>query len=268
MWVHLKVTDPLNNVVYESGNYDEFGEIAGLDADYEPHYDLITNENDIQIYEGVMVDVDLAVTNTLLRASQYIKDNRIPPKGFTTTHPSYDTTAIFGSAASDPNFNKENTTEGTGSDIVNYRIPVTNETTYKVFAEVCFQTIKPRVVDQLASISEPDITQFVGMYNNLPNIPVILKSDSVTVLVSDAADDVSTIKNFKLSQNYPNPFNPSTKINYQIQLASQVSLKIFDVLGNEVATLVDENKSAGNYEIIFNVEKGQSAALTKRSIFL
>ena len=263
MWIHLKVTDPANNVVYESGNYDELGEITGLDAEYEPHYDLITNENEIQIYEGVMVDVDLAVTNTLLRASQYIKDNRIPPKGFTNLHPSYDTTAIFGSAASDPNFNRENTTQGTGSDIVNYRFPVTNEATYKVFAEVCFQTIKPRVVNQLASINEPDITQFIGMYNNLPNIPFILKSDSLNVFVTDVADDVITVKGFSLSQNYPNPFNPSTKINYQIQLASKVSLKVFDVLGNEVATLVDENKSAGNYEVDF---VAQFAAADLRAI--
>jgi hypothetical protein len=255
MWIHLKVTDPLNNVVYESGNYDGLGEIAGLDTEYEPHYNLITNENEVQIYEGVMVDVDLAVTNTLLRASQYIKDNRIPPKGFTTTHPSYDTTAIFGSAASDPNFNKENLTEGTGSDIVNYRIPVTNETTYKVFAEVCFQTIKPRVVDQLASISEPDITQFIGMYNNLPNIPFILKSDSVNVLVSEVADDVSTIKNFNLSQNYPNPFNPNTKISWQSPVSSHQTLKVYDILGNEVATLVNEYKPVGRYEVEFDASK-------------
>ncbi|MEO8231935.1 MAG: T9SS type A sorting domain-containing protein [Ignavibacteriota bacterium] len=261
MWIHLTVTDPTNNVVYESGSYDELGEITGLDAEYEPHYDLITNENEIQIYEGVMVDVDLAVTNTLLRAAQYIKDNRIPPKGFTTSHPSYDTTAIFGRAVSDPNFNRENTTQGTGSDIVNYRFPVANETNYKVFAEVCFQAIKPRVVNQFATISEPDITQFVGMYNNLPNTPFILKSDSVNVFVSDVADDVSTVKGFSLSQNYPNPFNPSTKINYQIQLASKVSLKIFDVLGNEVATLVDENKAAGNYEVEFVAQDSRPAVL-------
>jgi hypothetical protein len=100
------------------------------------------------------------------------------------------------------------------------------------------------------------------MYNNLPNIPFILKSDSVNVLITDVVNDVSTIKNFNLSQNYPNPFNPSTKINYQIQLASQVSLKIFDVLGNEVATLVDENKSAGNYEIEFySVDTRRNASL-------
>ena len=252
MWIHLRITDPSNNIVFESGNWDAQGEIPGLDSDYEQHYDLITNEDDIQIYEGVMVDVDNAVTYTLLRASSYIKDNRIPPKGFLTTHPSYDTTAIYGNAVSDPDFNKENTTEGTGSDIVNYRIPVTNETTYKVFAEVCFQTIKPRIVEQFASISEPDITQFVGMYNALPNVPFIMKSDSLSVFVTDVIEESNTLKGFELSQNYPNPFNPATIINYQVPAASRIVLKVFDVLGNEVATLVDGYKSVGRYEINFD----------------
>jgi len=258
MWIHLKVTDPSNNIVYESGKWDTQGEISGLNSDYEQHYDLITNENQIQIYEGVMADVDNAVTYTLLRASSYIKDNRIPPKGFSTTHPSYDTTAIFGGAVFDPNFNKENTAEGTGSDIVNYRIPATNETTYKVFAEVCFQTIKPRVVEQFASISEPDITQFVGMYNALPNIPFIMKSDSLSVFVTDVGDDVSSLKGFELSQNYPNPFNPNTQISYQISVPGKVSLKVYDVLGNEVATLVDGYKSVGKYEVNFSATGGAS----------
>ncbi|MDP2364962.1 MAG: multiheme c-type cytochrome, partial [Ignavibacteria bacterium] len=244
MWIHLKVTDPSNNIIYESGKWNLQGEIIGLNSDYEPHYNLVRNEDEVQIYEGVMVDVDQAVTYTLLRASSYIKDNRIPPKGFTTSHPSYDTTAIFGSAVFDPNFNKENLVEGTGSDIVNYRIPVINQTTYKVFAEICFQTIKPRAVEQFASISEPDITQFVGMYNALPNIPFIMKSDSLNVYVTDVGDDVSSLNGFELSQNYPNPFNPNTQISYQISVPSKVSLNVYDVLGNEVATLVDGYKSA------------------------
>lgn len=252
MWIHIKVTDPLNNIVFESGKWNNFGEIEGMNNDFEPHYNLITNEDQAQIYEGVMVDVDDSVTYTLLRASSYIKDNRIPPKGFLTTHTSYDTIAIIGSATVDDNFNKENLTEGTGSDIINYRIPVTNETTYKVFAEVCFQTIKPRVVEQFASISEPDITQFIGMYNDLPNIPFIIKSDSLSVFVTYVAEDQSTIKNFNLSQNYPNPFNPSTKIDYQISIPGNTTIKVFDILGNEVATLVDEYKSVGNYNVTFN----------------
>jgi hypothetical protein len=56
---------------------------------------------------------------------------------------------------------------------------------------------------------------------------------------------------FYLSHNYPNPFNPSTKISWQSPVGSWQTLKIYDVLGNEVATLVDEYKPAGKYEIEF-----------------
>jgi hypothetical protein len=59
-------------------------------------------------------------------------------------------------------------------------------------------------------------------------------------------------ENYSLSQNYPNPFNPATTINYQIPLAGHVSLKVYDILGREVATLVNEEISAGNYEIKFD----------------
>ena len=57
---------------------------------------------------------------------------------------------------------------------------------------------------------------------------------------------------FELKQNYPNPFNPSTKISYALPKEGIVSLKIYDVLGKEVATLVNENKLAGYYEVEFN----------------
>ncbi len=57
---------------------------------------------------------------------------------------------------------------------------------------------------------------------------------------------------FTLSQNYPNPFNPSTVISFQLPVTGKVSLKVYDILGNEVAVLVDEEKPAGNYKIDFN----------------
>lgn len=59
-----------------------------------------------------------------------------------------------------------------------------------------------------------------------------------------------------LSQNYPNPFNPSTKISWQLPVDSWQTLKIYDALGNEVATLVDEYKPAGLYEVEFNSSTG------------
>jgi hypothetical protein len=64
---------------------------------------------------------------------------------------------------------------------------------------------------------------------------------------------------FSLSQNYPNPFNPSTTINYQLPVNSFVTLKVYDVLGNEVATLINEEKLAGEYEIEFSAIGGSAS---------
>ena len=55
-----------------------------------------------------------------------------------------------------------------------------------------------------------------------------------------------------MSQNYPNPFNPSTIIKYQIPNSGYVSIKIYDVLGEEVSSLVNKEQAAGSYEINFN----------------
>jgi hypothetical protein len=65
-------------------------------------------------------------------------------------------------------------------------------------------------------------------------------------------DDLISERDFHLYQNYPNPFNPSTKIKYQIPVGGFVNLKVYDVLGNEVAILVNEEKTAGSYEIEFS----------------
>lgn len=67
--------------------------------------------------------------------------------------------------------------------------------------------------------------------------------------ISDAVPE-----EFRLEQNYPNPFNPSTKIRYMIKENGLVTLKVFDALGNEVASLVNENQSAGSYEAEFSSE--------------
>jgi hypothetical protein len=58
---------------------------------------------------------------------------------------------------------------------------------------------------------------------------------------------------FKLYQNYPNPFNPSTIISWELVTHSYVSLKVYDVLGNEIFTIIDKEQPAGKYEVEFDV---------------
>jgi hypothetical protein len=77
----------------------------------------------------------------------------------------------------------------------------------------------------------------------------------VNTTVDVASHENNQPKEYLLFQNYPNPFNPSTKIGYQIAQSGYVTLKIYDVLGKEVATLVNESKSAGTYEIQFDASR-------------
>jgi hypothetical protein len=73
-----------------------------------------------------------------------------------------------------------------------------------------------------------------------------------TLIVGVGDDESQVPKEFSLEQNYPNPFNPSTKIAYSIVKESDVSLKIYDVMGREVAELVNGRQVSGAYSVEFD----------------
>jgi hypothetical protein len=89
----------------------------------------------------------------------------------------------------------------------------------------------------------------------------VVYGDTTTVGVEDEETPIAT--EFKLEQNYPNPFNPSTKIKFTIPSVETTrrvvftTLKVYDVLGNEIATLVNEEKPAGEYEVTFDSHSGE-----------
>ncbi len=87
------------------------------------------------------------------------------------------------------------------------------------------------------------------------NGSVIKLVDTLSVLTSNNNHNSETPKEFSLSQNYPNPFNPSTVIGFKLAVNSFASLKVYDLLGREVATLVNENLKAGTYEFDFDGNK-------------
>jgi hypothetical protein len=89
--------------------------------------------------------------------------------------------------------------------------------------------------------------------------------DLLILFTNDAAvkvEDESIPDEFTLYQNYPNPFNPSTSLQYAVSSRQYVTLKIYDILGNEITTLVNEEQSPGNYKINFDgtgLPRGMSA---------
>jgi len=124
MWLHFKVTDSNNNVLFESGEINADGSIAGVDNDvnqatFEPHYNLITAVDQVQVYETIMGDSDGNITYTLLRGAQYLKDNRLTPKGFDKGSVPSDVAVWGDEALQDADFNL-------GSDEVTYQIDVNN----------------------------------------------------------------------------------------------------------------------------------------------
>jgi photosystem II stability/assembly factor-like uncharacterized protein len=84
------------------------------------------------------------------------------------------------------------------------------------------------------------------------------EADSLVVSV----ENNEPTKSFYLSQNYPNPFNPSTVISYQLPVSGLVTIKVYDILGNEIATLVNEEKQPGTYEVEFNLNSDEGRNLS------
>ncbi|MCK9426500.1 MAG: T9SS type A sorting domain-containing protein [Ignavibacteriaceae bacterium] len=84
---------------------------------------------------------------------------------------------------------------------------------------------------------------------------------------TDVEDKSVAINNFKLFDNYPNPFNPATIINYELQSGSFVTLKVYDVLGNEIATLVNEYQFEGKYQTLFDAKNISNQPLSSGTYF-
>lgn len=250
-WLHIVVKDGGGDIVFESGGYDENGRITGIPQGLQPHYNQITAESQVQIYESQLADVNGELTQTLLRASSYLKDNRIPPKGFTTIAPRYQDMAIIGGAMADPNFNLAHGVEGTGVDSVRFIIKTNNESgPFQVTVEMLYQSIKPEFLDDLFQYDLSGVNQFESYVNAADQNPELMQSVSKQI---DRPTNIGLVpnqspSNLSLFPCYPNPFNSSTIIQYTLPRDyNMVELVIYDIDGNRVKTLEKGPMRPGKY---------------------
>lgn len=178
VWIHLLVQDHAGTTVFESGDWTESGAIHGNANDddpfsFEPHYELITAADQVQIYEAIFVNMDGEITTTLLRGSAYIKDNRLLPTGFDKAKVS-DDIAVIGGATSDNNFIAQ-------SDTLTYQIPLSmGKSPYTVTAELVYQSIGYRWAEKMKDYDAPETRQFSAFAEEVPNLPVLVSRDIAT----------------------------------------------------------------------------------------
>lgn len=176
VWLHVTVENE-NGIVFESGRPEPDGRITGDDAlegdpSFEPHHELITTEDQVQIYEPVLLDSAGQVTYTLLRAVAYAKDNRLLPSGF-DKHAASSDTAAYGDASTDTNFTG-------GGDQVTYRISVP-EGPLTVKAELFFQAVAYPFAEDLRGDGTDLVNRFMAQYDASDKTPITVAAVQASV---------------------------------------------------------------------------------------
>jgi hypothetical protein len=164
-WLHVTVRDAARNVVFESGAVTPEGRIVGNDNDddgsrFEPHHTEISGRENVQIYESIMGDRAGRVTTGLLTGTQYLKDNRLLPRGFdkASAHPDI---AVYGQAAKDADFTADGDRVRYGIDVASARGP------FIVEVELLFQPIAFRWAQNLDPYDAPETERFLGYYRSM-----------------------------------------------------------------------------------------------------
>lgn len=174
-FVEFVVRKQNGDTLFKSGLLGSDYELEGQDQGYEPHHNQINDPDQVQIYELVMGDVASNVTTTLRRGSFALKDNRLVPQGFSSMHTTYDTTKIAGTALNDPNFNRENGLEGSGSDRIFYRVALNGYAdSLNVSARVWYQTVRPEWLAEMFANNSAAIDRFRDMYSGSDKAPVLI----------------------------------------------------------------------------------------------
>ena len=168
-WIHVTAMDRAGRIVFESGRVSGSGLIEGNASDaaadtFETHYEQITSADQVQIYESIMGTPAGAPTTGLLQATQYLKDNRLLPRGFNKQTAAAEI-AVLGGAAADPDFNGQ-------EDRVRYRAAAPGATSVQV--ELRYQPIGYRWAQNLSPYKAPEPQRFVRYYNAIAAVSSVV----------------------------------------------------------------------------------------------
>jgi hypothetical protein len=179
VWVNFQVTDAGGRLVFESGKPNADGSIAGNQGDaslsaYEPHYDVITSADQVQIYEAILGNMTGGVTHKLLEASGYIKDNRLLPAGFDKTSAG-ELIAVWGTAVDDADFTG-------GSDNVTYQVNTAGfNGPFTVTVNLYYQSLAYSTIEALFEFDTPEVRAFEAIYEASNKAPTLIYSISRTI---------------------------------------------------------------------------------------
>jgi hypothetical protein len=172
VWLHVVVRDNHNRTVFESGAVSATGSIQDNDNDadparFEPHYTEIRSAGQVQIYEAIMGDSRGGVTTGLLSALNYLKDNRLLPKGFDKRTAGKDI-AVVGGALEDADF-------GGGGDRVRYSVELGDaQGPFRIEAELCYQPVAYRWAMNLKRYDAEEPRRFTGYYDAMAPASVVV----------------------------------------------------------------------------------------------
>ena len=240
-FVEFVVLKENGDTLFSSGVLQADHEVQGQNSTFEPHYNIIRANHQVQIYEMVMGDVNSNVTTVLERAFVHLKDNRIAPKGFRMNHEAYDTTAIHGDALNDPDFNFDGF-EGSGTDRIRYHIALNGyQGTVKARARVYYQPVPPKWMNEMFAYNTPEIDAFRTMFDNADHTPVLVAQDSVVgIQIVTGINQTSSDRAWNV---YPSPTVDGV-IRFRSDGSRPQRIEVYSASGRLVQTLKGATEQA------------------------
>ncbi len=234
-FVEFIVLSRTADTIFASGLLDNTNEVQGIDPEFEPHYNLITRGDQVQIYEMVAGGTDDDVTFAIDRMYRPLKDNRLVPVGFRKDHYSYDSTEIVGLALEDEDFNAREGVQGSGGDIVWYRLPLPPPgDTLTAIATLWYQSVPPRWVADMFAAETPEINAFRRMYQAADGKPERVASAMVSTLSSVGGPG----KGIRLSTITTDWTSGAARVDLHLDHPSRASLELWASNGRLVGTPV------------------------------